>query len=735
MPSRKQYSTKTVLFVCLVTVAVYLVGINHIQVAGLQNKRERERYSVKLNVKTQPTVLNKSKPQPLKPKNQTKSTSNTNSECDAIITLIEINDLLDFTKYSNLLEFHRDVILPLLHTCKEQGATSSQQCSLKSSFNLNEFPLLKLLFVIECHSDIKVSLSLKSLKFDFTSRMLYSNSLPFTIARLRGLPSEKSFNDGNRILLMDPNDGKQTWKPHLKSNFSKFDWDLTEVTGSSLVDQLTAVTSSNVNAVIGTHSEILVLGAYQQSRLKIVFSLCYRGMTYQERLKLEQFFTVAGVRFIVYRSIQDSVQETSVVDLMPESKFKIARDEIPKIVSEVLLYNEMQSSVYRENPVVELISKHTPEPAYSGVRYGKPWEGFPDTETNFEIYAEKTKYDPAHFTFGPFGIQNGDFIVFGDQAEKLDLQRKYFGKYTENDAHYYPVRVRVEKIFSVDQCSKYVDETLQVHYPWVRDNIYHSHNDNFWPIFSRILKDSSGSQHAMLLLKTKRTNTPVTAYADILSRLFVWSSWLEDLPKDEMICFKSAVWGRPKRLFSTHYNEMKYYGTNQVLMHWTRLVYKWFAISIVPWRKPTSNSDIKVTWLDRKKPKRVLKNSAVLTKSLESRKLSYTTCCNNLSFQEQVMLISNTNILIGTHGAGLLHIIFLQPGSLVYHLSPRRLNYHEQVVIERIAFASNISYLNSHLNTGPAEAATWNSNYFSVPPEDLQSAVDEAIVRYYVLHS
>eukprot|EP01060_Flectonema_neradi_P038166 TRINITY_DN7938_c0_g1_i1.p1 TRINITY_DN7938_c0_g1~~TRINITY_DN7938_c0_g1_i1.p1 ORF type:complete len:749 (+),score=68.26 TRINITY_DN7938_c0_g1_i1:53-2299(+) len=742
MPPRKSYSTKTVLLACVVAVAVYLIGVSHVQVSELQNKRPTPKHATPpkrdlaeevqkdaVIEEKKPVSRNSQQPTPV-------PNTPTTDACKGVIINIMLEDIEE-NPTEDLTTLHRDVVTPVLYTCKQHGAGSSRQCGLLAPFNLQGYPVLGSLFQLGCEPSAAevVKLSLSTLPFNFETRMKYAKAKPFSIANLT-VPNTSPTSEGKRMLLLEPTQKAQAWIPHLRSNLSKFDWELDAISASTpLEQQLSQIASGNVVGVAGTHNHRLALGVYQTSYVKVVVSLCYRGMTYPERLHLEEFLSISNVQLIVYRSIEDSVQKSSVDNSMPTAPFKIARAEVPKIVSQLLLYQEMRSSTFTESPVIASLPRRVTE-AYSGVRYASiPLVLEEPAQTVINVLAEKTKYDPSYFTFGPFAISEGKFILFGKQDEAASLQSRFFGKYVENDAHYYPVPFEVDGSFSPSKCTKFVTERVQVHYPWVRDNIYHSHNDNFWPIFSRILEQDSPNGEAILLLKTKRSNTPVTAYSEILSRLFRWSAWLDDLPRDEVICFKAGVWGRPKRLFSTSYQEMGFYGKQKVLMNWNRLVYRWFDISVRPWKQPSSPRDISLTWLDRKKPKRVLRNSDILTNHARSHKVTLSTCCDNLSFEEQVTLMSRTSILIGTHGAGLLHILFLQPGSVVFHLAPRRLNYHEQVVIERIAFAANISYLNSHLNTGPSEAATWNSDYFRVPPGDLKSIVNEAIIRYHLLHS
>ncbi len=61
-----------------------------------------------------------------------------------------------------------------------------------------------------------------------------------------------------------------------------------------------------------------------------------------------------------------------------------------------------------------------------------------------------------------------------------------------------------------------------------------------------------------------------------------------------------------------------------------------------------------------------------------------------LSFAKQVELIRSTDVLFGAHGAGLTHILFLQPHAAVFETLPYQFEYR---FYERVAKLSGKRYV------------------------------------------
>lgn len=311
-----------------------------------------------------------------------------------------------------------------------------------------------------------------------------------------------------------------------------------------------------------------------------------------------------------------------------------------------------------------------------------------------------------------------------------------------------------------------------VHYPFVLDNIYHTHNDNILPLFLAaqqvhigrnamlcpvsvdVIDDETKSslcsqqRRHLLLLPSTRTNKPLPAFAFIASHFFHSVVHLDpsrDVAKeaaaatdcpDVGACISlrsdTLVFGRPPRPFSADAADVaRYFDAGTVLAYrrFLQLLPETRAaaerVEKTYWSVTGDGVDegeeVRVVILERSR-KRVFQSDSFFAAALATRfeqlqerngnrhttknrklRVRFATCCEsgNKSFAEQSALVASCDVLVGVHGAGLLHALVmgldLLPANrkrarrrfsspLVVHVASRRLNYHEQTVIERLAF-------------------------------------------------
>ncbi|KAJ9449178.1 hypothetical protein DIPPA_06649 [Diplonema papillatum] len=592
------------------------------------------------------------------------------------------------------------------------------------------------------------------------------------------------------------------WYRSLESNMTALGFELLPVDPAKQPLRTTAATLRTAAGIVATYGNPRLPLAVLAGEGAVVVLLSPGGVTESVQYAAERLFVLARMPIVNHKAIRDSVQRTSSARFTPDEPFSIARDEVPKLCAEILLLLDaidtrwptpaFSSPQNRRSAKIGPLGlarpsdAPTPDPTESpdaeienaeeelgnGATSGSA-AGTLSGFTRVDWLVPKTKYDSGHFAFGPFSVGlpsrdddmvipsgasvDGSGLVTIHNRTELRAPRALFsaapdasrpeerlppgafGYYRENDKHHYPVPVRyTTRRLALAACDHVVKETVHFHYPWVRDNIYHSHNDNFWPLFlSALAAGDAAVKRAVVFLATKRGAKPLPAFAEIVQRHFTWSTTLDGLPSlarslrpglaGGTVCFERGVWGRPKRLFSTYWKELYPYAQWDVVRRWRATVYDWYSIPLLA---PNARLP-QPTWIERKQPKRVLSNEGDLFAEFDRLARAEAAkplgrCCQGMSFAEQVGAISRTDILFGTHGAGLLHIVFLRRGSVVAHLSPRRLNYHEQTIIERLAFASDVFYTNTHLHTPPSQAGEWNSDRYTIPTTDVPLVVSQA---------
>ena len=507
-------------------------------------------------------------------------------------------------------------------------------------------------------------------------------------------------------------------------------------------------------------------GGRRRGAVAVLLALPGTGNAHKTPVEMVLAAKQPSVGVVNHRAYSDSEQAKSVAAFDAALPLAMSKREVEELHTEVQI-------LMQPEPAKAPKKKKTEE---EGEGTSKRRKKRKKKHTAVQWHLKRSKYDPDHFAFGPLILQRKGgslFRVFNRtalRAEEDDGGKREgilampqvegdvlpaFGRYVENDMHYYPQNVDyagADETYSTEGCDAVLPEEvpLYLHYPWVRDNVYHSHNDNFWPLFLTAISQPGGgatpAQRALLLLPTRRSKpAPLPVYDEIVQKMFSVAGFRKDffkrlpalyrtesgLRKDgvDTLCVGRAVWGRPRRQFSAHWGDVRAYVQAGVLRRWRAEVYNWFSVAQPAAFSPQAGRRVvRVTWLERKKGQRVLANSADLLASvahhgtlLARDGAEVATCCAGLGFAQQVTLMSKTDVLVGVHGAGLLHVVYLRPSAVAVHLAPPRLPHHEQVIIERMAFAAGVGYVNSHLHTPPSDPGTWHSNTFSVGRHDLDA--------------
>lgn len=80
---------------------------------------------------------------------------------------------------------------------------------------------------------------------------------------------------------------------------------------------------------------------------------------------------------------------------------------------------------------------------------------------------------------------------------------------------------------------------------------------------------------------------------------------------------------------------------------------------------------VRITFLERNTKFRKILNSAELIAAIhlnDSYTVRSVSFDRKISFRDQLDVIRNTDVLIGMHGAGLTHLLFLPPWATVFEL-------------------------------------------------------------------
>lgn len=140
--------------------------------------------------------------------------------------------------------------------------------------------------------------------------------------------------------------------------------------------------------------------------------------------------------------------------------------------------------------------------------------------------------------------------------------------------------------------------------------------------------------------------------------------------RGETVCFKNVIFPLlPRMIFGLYYNTPIIYGCqNSGLFHA-------FSQHIlhrldIPVNEPVDRR-IRITLLSRDtKYRRILNEDELLTALKENDEYSVQRVVYNkeISFREQLEITRNTDMLIGMHGAGLTHLLFLPDWAAVFEL-------------------------------------------------------------------
>ncbi|TGO29925.1 hypothetical protein BPAE_0009g00200 [Botrytis paeoniae] len=154
--------------------------------------------------------------------------------------------------------------------------------------------------------------------------------------------------------------------------------------------------------------------------------------------------------------------------------------------------------------------------------------------------------------------------------------------------------------------------------------------------------------------------------------------------------------------------------------------------NVEPW-KP-HDGDIVITYIDRRRRRLVGQESYLEElQSRDPRVKIQMIDFESIPFSEQVKIVRETDILVGVHGAGLTHGIFLPEGSVMVEILPEGLNHKG---FRNLAGLRSHTYLSVHASKLPAPSrgkkrAEWHSEDVSLDRERFLDLMKVAIRSVY----
>lgn len=140
--------------------------------------------------------------------------------------------------------------------------------------------------------------------------------------------------------------------------------------------------------------------------------------------------------------------------------------------------------------------------------------------------------------------------------------------------------------------------------------------------------------------------------------------------RGDTVCFRNVVFPLlPRMIFGLYYNTPIIYGCeNSGLFHaFSRHVLHRLRI---PWKK-RKDGRVRVTVLSRETKYRRILNENELLSTLHKRKdvsVRKVVFDRNVPFKKQLEITRNTDVLVGIHGAGLTHLLFLPDWAAVFEV-------------------------------------------------------------------
>ncbi|KAH8376906.1 hypothetical protein KR093_002074 [Drosophila rubida] len=206
-------------------------------------------------------------------------------------------------------------------------------------------------------------------------------------------------------------------------------------------------------------------------------------------------------------------------------------------------------------------------------------------------------------------------------------------------------------------------------------NMYH-HFCDFFNLYASLFVNQShpaafNTDVQILIWETYPYDSPFRDTFKAFSQRPVWT--LSDV-QGQRVCFRNVVMPLlPRMIFGLFYNTPIIQGCSNSGLFRAFSEFILHRLQI-PYQPPLATRKLRITYLSRRTRYRQVLNEAELLAQLEHnedyavQRVSYERQVFHLSFVDQLAITRNSDMLIGMHGAGLTHLLFLPNWACLFEL-------------------------------------------------------------------
>lgn len=222
-----------------------------------------------------------------------------------------------------------------------------------------------------------------------------------------------------------------------------------------------------------------------------------------------------------------------------------------------------------------------------------------------------------------------------------------------------------------DKCDIIVEKPTYIMKIDANYNMYH-HFCDFINLYASLFVNQShplafDTDTQILIWESYPYESPFAETLKAFSRNSIWNL---DNVRGKVVCFKNLVLPLlPRMIFGLYYNTPIIYGCEKSGLFRAFSEFITHRLEIPVHQK--TDPRIRITFLSRKTKYRQVLNEDELIAEINANKNYFVRRISferGIPFSEQLQIIRNTDILIGMHGAGLTHLLFLPNWATIFEL-------------------------------------------------------------------